>query len=147
VVAHRSDATIALVSDDPPWEAFASFEVEDVLKGSPIATRIPVATEWLHGGGIEVAPGKSVVLFLERRGDRYYPVRQGCAVLTLPVRDGDIEGTLPPALLARRLGFAWAAWPRRVSSPAFVALPLPLVFAVACAGAGFALGSHMARRR
>lgn len=139
VVAHRSDSTIALVSGDPPWEAFASFEVESVVKGSPLASRIAVATAWIHGGGIDVAPDESVVLFLERRGGRYYPVNDGCSVSTLPVRYG-----LEPGALARDFGFAWAEAPRHPWTPR---VPRPIILGVACAGAGFALAHLMPRRR
>jgi len=139
VVAHRSDSTVTLVSDDPPWEAFASFDVERVLKGAPLDRRISVATAWLHGKGIQVSPGESVALFLERHGDRYYPVRDGCSVATVPIKDG-----LEAAALRREFGFAWAAAP---GERQLVRVPALVVLAVAFGGAGFTLGHLVGRRR
>ena len=139
VLAHRSDSTITLVSDDPPWEAFASFEVERVLKGLALARRISIATAWFHGAGIRVAPGESVVLLLERHGERYYPVREGCAVTTVADPYGLAAGAL-----AREFGFTWA---EPAPEPRPPRVPAPILLAVACAGAGFTLGHLLARRR
>lgn len=138
-IAHRSDSTLTLVSDDPPWEAFASFDVERVLKGAPLGRRISVATAWVHGEGNDVEPGESVVLFLERHGDRCYPVREGCSLTTLPIRDG-----LEADALTREFGFTWAepSGARRLAR-----VPALFVLAVAFGGAGFTLGHLLARRR
>ena len=119
---------------------FATFEVQEVLKGSPIAQQIDVAMFWMCGMGPDVERGRSSVLFLERHENRYYPVRAGCAVRSLPVVDGKAvlsDIALPVDVLATSLGFAWAGKPRKLSwKPALV----PLGLALAAAAFGFALG-------
>src|SRR3954465_12966585 len=87
VAAHRADDTLALMAGERRAEAFATFEVEAVLKGQPLGRRIIVATRWLRDEGVDVPRGRSAVLFLEQSGGRYYPVKDDCAVRTLPVAD------------------------------------------------------------
>ena len=146
VAAHRIDATLTLAGD-PHADAFATFEVEAVLKGRPLARQIAVATRWLRDQGVELSPGDSAVLFLQESRDRYYPVRDDCLVRTLPVTDGKVlleDIGVPFDVLAKELGFAWAESPQSSSPPS---VPPVLLFAIGCAGAGFAFGHRMARLR
>lgn len=109
-----SDAVVVgrVVSVDSFWSAArnviltdADVEVEEVWKGAPPA-RIAVRT--LGGavgdvllevdGAARFAAGERVVLFLDRRGDRWVPagMRFGKYDVAGPVRDPFVVGALPP---------------------------------------------------
>jgi len=151
VAAHRADATLVLPAGAHPGEAFATFEVEAVLKGQPLGRRIVVATRWIRDEGVAMPWGRSAVLFLEKSGGRYYPVRGNCAARTLPASGGrallaDVE--VPFDVLAKGFGFAWAEAPQSSPPPgAPPGAPPELILAMACAGVGFALGHRLARRQ
>lgn len=140
VVAHRVGEDFSPLSGDERWVTFAPFEVQKVLKGSPIAQQIDVAMSWMCGMGPDVERGRSSVLFLERYGNRYYSVRDGCSVRSLPIVDGKAVLTdisLPVDVLATNLGFAWAGESGKVEwKPALV----PIGLAIAAAVLSFALG-------
>jgi len=133
------------VSGNEQWATFAAFEVKRVLKGSPIGNQIDVAMRFMCGTGPDVERGQSSVLFLERRKDRYYPVRGGCAVRSLPIVDGKAvlsDIALPVDVLAKNLGLAWADDKR---DPWWKPVAVPAVVGLAGAFLGFAIGRRRAR--
>jgi hypothetical protein len=145
VVAHRVGEGFTPASGNEQWTTFATFEVQKVLKGKPFGHQIDVAMRFMCGMGPDVERGRSAVLFLERREDRYYPVRGGCAIRNLPIVDGKVvlsDITLPVDVMAQNLGFAWAedsrtsSW-NRTAIPAIVGLAGVLL--------GFAIGRRRAR--
>lgn len=145
MVAHRVGEDFSPPSGNEQWTTFATFEVQKVLKGSPVGHRIDVAMRFVCGMGPNVERGQSSVLFLERQNDRYYPVRGGCAIRSLPLVDGKAvlsDITLPVDVLARNLGFAWA---EDNSDPWWKPLPTPAVIGLVGALLGFALGRWRAR--
>jgi hypothetical protein len=126
VVARQIGEKFSPVSGEHQWVTFATFEVQKVLKGWPIADQIDVGVSWMCGYGIHMDRGQSAVLFLERRNGKYFTVRDGCAVRSLPVVDGrvvltDIE--LPVDAFAAGLGLAQPAdteppgWPLGPMTP------------------------------
>lgn len=145
VVAHRIGEDFSPASGDEQWVTFATFEVQKVLKGSPIGQQIDVAMHWMCGMGPDVERGRSAVLFLERRKDRYYTVRDGCAVRSLPIVDGKAvlsDLALPIDVLATNLGFAWAGKNRE---PWWTPALFPAVLGIVAAALGFAVGRRSRR--
>ena len=145
VVAHRVGEDFFPTSGNEQWATFATFEVKRVLKGSPIGNQIDVAMRFMCGMGPDVERGQSSVLFLERRQDRYYPVRGGCAIRNLPIVNGKAvlsDITLPVDVLAENLGFAWAEEYRQ---PWWKPAAVPTVVGLSGLLLGFAIGRRRAR--
>lgn len=128
-------------------DTYASFQVREVLKGSP-PTRIDVAKNYgMCTAGIDLERGDTALLFLDFNKDtgRYITVRGGCAVRSLPVVGGDVvlsDVTLPTGILAERLGLRPPAPAERTP------IDWPRTFAyVLLFGAMAAVGFELGRRR
>jgi hypothetical protein len=150
--ARRADLVVVAVrreegeTTDDRAVAYSPFDVREVLKGSPSGARILVATRYgMCPYGVDVEPMVPSLLFLETHGDRYEPVRGGCAIKSLPVVNGKVvvdEISLSLPTLAAELGFrstnaAPAGVPRKWANIGLLCL---------AAGVGLAAGVWLGRR-
>jgi len=147
VVARRVGEALERPDDDLA-ASFAQFEVEKVLKGTPIARRIDVALGWWCGFGPEVPIGESAVLFLEPKGNRYFTIRDGCSVRSLPVLDGKVvvnNTPLPMEVVTMHLGPSPGAPAAPIQEPPWRRWAIPALLCLATGLLGFAIGRR--RRR